>query len=295
MTKTPFPIRLFKPDDLAEVKELIHRTLDADTTSGYPPVGVAYHKQLHTPQRILRDVVNGHTVVMVDHKKIIATGTLVGSLIKRVFIDPAYQRQGLGQQVMAYLEKHALKNGKNSVCLDASKGAKAFYLRLGYHIDHETFIPLDHEVRLVYFKMSKSLLAPDQRFISYHKKMFRPLSHQGLGLAEDAILYHFQQTGNRVWVSFKGGLIAYGQMLGLAARDGSIQGHYQYLTRREHLIAGSCLLKPTRQEGRALTLGLSWSHRSPVKEEGIMVLKEMDLNGSAAAMDPGEALEPPQD
>ncbi len=295
MNKPAYPIRLFRPDDLAELKELIYRAVDADTLSNYPPAGTAYHKQLHTPQRILRDVVNGHTVVMVDHKKIIATGTLVGSLIKRVFIDPAYQRQGLGKCIMAYLEKHALKNGKDSVCLDASKGARDFYLRLGFQVDQETFLPLDGDIRLVYYKMSKSLLAPNQRLINYHKKIFRPLTNQGLGLAEDAILYHFQQTGNRVWVSFKGGLIAYGQMLGLTARDGSIQGHYQYLTRREHLIAGTCQLKPTRQEGRILTLGLSWRHHLPMKEEGIMVLKEIDLNGNVVVMDPGEALEPPQD
>lgn len=272
-------IRKFQPDDLPQLKQLVNLTIDAVYGPHYASEIIEYWKRLHTPQKIFKDVVNGHAVVMLDHNKIIGTGSLVGATIKRIFIHPNYHRQGLGRQIMNYLEQQAMDNGQIKVYLDAANISKAFYLQLGYQVDQEEIISFHDQVKVNYFKMSKSLLAASERLFHYHKKVFRPLSQSGQGLADSDVLYHFQQSNNRVWGTFKGGQISYGHLLGLCQKDGSIKLHFQYLTRYAALLSGSGLIKPTRLRRGHLKLGMNWKFFHPPQEEGILIMKELPLNG----------------
>lgn len=272
-----YQLKRFKPDDLSGVKHLVYQTIDT-LLSTHPSEVIAYWKQLHTSQQILRDVVKGHAIVLCDQTKIIATATLVDSTIKRLFIHPDYQRQGLGKTILDYLEKHALENGAIKVCVDASDEVKNFYLKNGYHVDQEEFLPLPNQNIHAYYKMSKSLLISSERLINFHKKMFRPLKGNEQGLADDAVLYHFQQTKNRVWVSFKGGQISYGQLLGLCQSDGSVTGHFHFINRMDNLLSGTCTLKPTRLVKGQLKLGVTCHYESSTHDDSIFVLKELRLN-----------------
>lgn len=290
VTDLQYDLRKFQPDDLPRVKQLVHHTIETIFGGIYSPEVIDYWKQLHTPQKIFRDVVNGHAIVLVDGDKIIATGTLVGTTIKRLFIDPGFQRQGLGNHVMNYLENHALENGHSKVFLDSADVSKAFYLQRGYQIELEETIAFQNHTKVNYYKMSKSLLSSSERLFNYHKKVFRPFRSTGTGLADHAVLYHFQQASQRIWGTFKGGQIDYGQLLGLCQPDGSIKTNFHYIARQGQLIAGSGTIKPTRLTKGHLKLGMNWKFAHAPYEEGIMVLKELILTGYEAGSPTIDAL-----
>lgn len=86
---------------------------------------------------------NGGTfLVMVDGGRIIGTGALrrledEAGEIKRLWLLPEYQRQGLGYRMMAALLDAAQKIGYTKIRLQTSPTyqarAFAFYLRIGFH------------------------------------------------------------------------------------------------------------------------------------------------------------------
>ncbi len=89
--------------------------------------------------------------------RILGTGTLVADEIKRVFVDPIFQKQGFGRRIMQQLEAAAARQGARIVKLDASLPSKAFYDRLGYLTLGPAFLPVGNGRRLDFFKMQKAL------------------------------------------------------------------------------------------------------------------------------------------
>ena len=61
----------------------------------------------------------GDTIVLQKDGQLIGTGTVLGNEIKRVFIDPAFQKHGFGKLIMRNLEAKAHAQGIKLVTLDA--------------------------------------------------------------------------------------------------------------------------------------------------------------------------------
>ncbi|UOQ53517.1 GNAT family N-acetyltransferase [Hymenobacter cellulosivorans] len=54
--------------------------------------------------------------------------------VRYMAVDPALQGQGIGQQVLKYLEEAARQQGQTECILHARQQAVPFYERLGYHV-----------------------------------------------------------------------------------------------------------------------------------------------------------------
>jgi GNAT superfamily N-acetyltransferase len=158
ITEAQSSIRLFRETDVMSLKSMIHRVIAACYPGHYCMKAVRFFMNYHDEAAIRKDARNGCTVVLDRAGRAIGTGTLVGDEIKRVFVDPMAQRQGIGRRIMKYLEQKARSSGVTTVRLDASLPAKAFYDRLGYVTVETTFLPLENGWRLDYFKMQRSLL-----------------------------------------------------------------------------------------------------------------------------------------
>ena len=89
----------------------------------------------------------GRTVILDKAGRILGTGTLVDDEIKRVFVDPTFQKQGFGRRIMRQLEEAAARQGAGTVKLDASLPSKAFYDRLGYVTVEPAFLPVENGQR----------------------------------------------------------------------------------------------------------------------------------------------------
>lgn len=151
-------IREFEKIDLAAVKGLVDRTIDICYTGIYCTEAVKFFKQWHHDDKILKNATEGYTIILEQGGRIIGTGTFVGNEIVRVFVDPASQKRGFGKLIMQKLEEKALSEGVNIVKLDASLPSKKFYDLLGYVTLEETFLEVENNERLDYYKMQKTLI-----------------------------------------------------------------------------------------------------------------------------------------
>jgi N-acetylglutamate synthase-like GNAT family acetyltransferase len=150
-------VRKFKKEDLNQVKNLIDRTINTNY-SHYPTEFIDYWKNnLHSKTSILRDSVSGFILVAILNEKIVGTGTLVDDEISRVFVDPLYQRKGLGKLVMTTLEKEAMKNGVDEIRLTSTAVSKQFYDALGFSTLEGKVFSKENSQKIGYFQMSKNV------------------------------------------------------------------------------------------------------------------------------------------
>ncbi|PJJ54482.1 GNAT family N-acetyltransferase [Hymenobacter chitinivorans] len=67
--------------------------------------------------------------------------------VRYMAVDPAFQGQGIGRQLLAYLEAGARQQGYTECILHARQEAVPFYERLGYHVvapSHLLFGSIQH-------------------------------------------------------------------------------------------------------------------------------------------------------
>lgn len=150
-------IREFIKTDLAAVKDLVDKTIDICYTGVYCDEAVQFFKGWHHDEKILKNAEDGYTIILEQNGRIAGTGTLVGDEIARVFVLPASQQYGYGKLIMQKLEEKALAEGVNVVRLDASIPSKKFYDLLGYLTLEETFLVVENNKKLDYYKMQKKL------------------------------------------------------------------------------------------------------------------------------------------
>ena len=151
-------IRKFKTCDLDTVRGLIQNTIDVCYSDVYSKEAVRFFKDRHCDENVLKDAKKGHTIVLEKDSRIIGTGTIVGDKIKRLFVEPAFQKNGFGKILMQRLEEKAFLTGVGGVKLNASLPSKKFYDSLGYTTLEETFLEVENGKKLDYYKMKKLLI-----------------------------------------------------------------------------------------------------------------------------------------
>ena len=151
-------IREFRKTDLAAVKGLADETIDICYTGVYCAEVVQFFKDWHTKEKILQNAADGFTIVLEQSGRIVGTGTIVADEIARVFVNPEFQKRGFGKLIMDKLEGKALSTGAGLVKLDASIPSKKFYDLLGYITLEKTFIEVENNKRLDFYKMQKNLI-----------------------------------------------------------------------------------------------------------------------------------------
>jgi GNAT superfamily N-acetyltransferase len=150
-------IRDYNEKDLERLKFIVHTTVRKAYTGIYPQEAVEYFLNLHSKENMEKDIPNGYTFMLELEGKIVASGSIVGSEIKRVFVLPEYQGRGFGKRIMTKIEEVALSNGIQRVELCASLPSKDFYLSLGYEIVRFTHLPVNNNKKLEYYDMEKYL------------------------------------------------------------------------------------------------------------------------------------------
>lgn len=155
--RTDIRIRRFRKRDLPAVKELIDNTIDICYPADYPKEAVQYFKRYHCDDNISKGAAKGWTIVLEKNNRLIGTGTIIDNHIMRVFVNPKFQKHGLGKLIMDKLEEKATSSGINKVKLDASLPSKTFYDTLGYKTREKTYVKVDNGKKLHYYKMDKVL------------------------------------------------------------------------------------------------------------------------------------------
>lgn len=157
LSKEQILVRGFRLADLESVKELINRTIDVCYNGYYCNEVMNYFDMYNWDGNILKAARDGYIVVVETQGKIVGTGSIIGEVVLRVFVDPGYQRQGLGKMIMSELERQAATNGVKVARLRALANARKFYESLGYVTVDKGLVKVDNGGCLEYYQMEKGL------------------------------------------------------------------------------------------------------------------------------------------
>lgn len=125
-------IREFLYEDAIKVSYLIKKALTEVNSKDYPQNVIQFMVDNYLPKRIIEKSSKRLTCVAVYHNRILGTVSLEGNHISSLFINPRYQRRGIGTKLMMYVESIARTKGHKSVNLGSSITAYEFYKKLGY-------------------------------------------------------------------------------------------------------------------------------------------------------------------
>lgn len=137
-----------------EIYSLVQKTIRTVYSKYYAPGVVDFFCNHHSLERIAEDIEKGIVYIIHEDGEIVATGTLDGNHITRVFVNPEHQKKGIGTFIFDSFEKMIFDNGEH-VELDTSLAASLMYEKRGYKtIRHET-IECENGDILVYEVMEK--------------------------------------------------------------------------------------------------------------------------------------------
>jgi len=112
------------------------------------------------------DIMEGCFYVAVDGHTVVATGmlTIETGSVDAIFVLPSYMGQGIGAQMMQFIERLALESGVRLLTLDATLNAAAFYRRCGWSGDVVSTYHSPRGISMACIPMTKHLvseLSPD--------------------------------------------------------------------------------------------------------------------------------------
>jgi N-acetylglutamate synthase-like GNAT family acetyltransferase len=101
--------------------------------------GLIKSKKGHYTKEQLYQAANNswYHISIYDHDKLIAFGRMISdgiyqALICDVMVDPNYQKQGLGKQIIEELLTKCKESGIQSIQLFSAKGKQQFYKKFGF-------------------------------------------------------------------------------------------------------------------------------------------------------------------
>ena len=110
---------------------------------------------------------------------------------------------------------------------------------------------------------------------SYHNKTFKPLHNSENGEVSEEVRFLYQQEGNILTCSYKGGTIVTGHLMGLVANNGIITMHYHQVNNKEELMTGTCISTPEMLPNGKIRLHENWQWTSGDKSSGTSLLEQI--------------------
>lgn len=125
-------IREFDDADADAVAALIATTMRTSNVHDYPSSMLESLIAYFSPAKLLALAGERTCLVAELHGRIIGTGALDGEELATFFVDPAFQRRGVGSQLLLALEHAASAAGHRQIRVDSSMTGAGFYARYGY-------------------------------------------------------------------------------------------------------------------------------------------------------------------
>jgi GNAT superfamily N-acetyltransferase len=126
-------IRKATRSDAALAWELRKQATRAQCLQAYPEALIAAWT-MGEPDEDWADSVERDFYLAVDGDAVLASGMLnrETARIEAVFVHPGHMRQGIGRQMMAFLETQARARGLHEISLEATLNAVPFYRSCGF-------------------------------------------------------------------------------------------------------------------------------------------------------------------
>ncbi|WP_230384413.1 GNAT family N-acetyltransferase [Pseudomonas putida] len=123
--------------DAEGISRVILAALRHSNAADYDAATLARVARSFTPQAVATLLDRRVVWVALEGGLIVATAGLEKDVVRSVFVDPTYQRRGIGEQMMGCIEQEALDSGILQLQVPSSLTAQGFYARLGYRVVRE--------------------------------------------------------------------------------------------------------------------------------------------------------------
>lgn len=140
--------------NLASIEEITQKTIRSIYPKYYPMGAVRHFQAHHHSAKITDDIVSGNVYLFLENDTPVGTVSIIHNEITRLFILPEKQHRGIGKQLLTFAEEIILGQD-NTITLDTSLPAQAFYFKNGYEVTAFNQILTDNQDVLCYATMAK--------------------------------------------------------------------------------------------------------------------------------------------
>jgi GNAT superfamily N-acetyltransferase len=225
-----------------QVVTLVHDTIKSIYPKYYPKEVVDFFCSYHDSENIKTDIKNKNVWLLFYDNQLVGTGSGINNQITRVYVLPAFQRNGYGSYIMQQLEDE-IGRQYNEAVLDALLPASRLYEKRGYNTVRYENRVVENGVVLVY-EVMKNELPRTTTAICYNGKSFIPKVNAANGEVDSRTIFFCHQTGDIVSGKYSGGDIIKGHLLGTVASNGKLDFHYQHININGQIRIGKCYSVP---------------------------------------------------
>lgn len=163
-TAPDFAFRAMDDADIAAVRDLHARSFAGLAGAQHTPAQIAGHLALIADAAYADELRRCHVGLALEGARIVATAGWIETpeqtataRIRKVFVDPAMARRGLGSRMVRRAESEALRAGYRRLIVRANLNAVPLYETLGYVATAEALMPVPGGVELPVVMMEKPL------------------------------------------------------------------------------------------------------------------------------------------
>jgi len=156
--------RAMNDADIPAVRELHGRSFAALARAQHSPAQIAGHLALIADSAYVDELRRCHMGLALENERIVATAGWVETAeqtatarIRKVFVDPAMARRGLGSRMVRRAESEALRAGYRRLIVRANLNAVPLYEQLGYIARSQAHMAAPGGVDLPVVMMEKPL------------------------------------------------------------------------------------------------------------------------------------------
>jgi predicted N-acetyltransferase YhbS len=139
-------VRPAQPGDAEGISHVIVAALRETNAKDYCEEVIARLEESFSPVAVSYLLEQRFAFVAVLDGVVIGTASLDGRVVRTVFIDPAWQRRGIGRALITEVERLAVEKGVALLSVPSSVTAESFYARLGFRSVRDSYHREDRTV-----------------------------------------------------------------------------------------------------------------------------------------------------
>lgn len=117
----------------------------------------------------------------------------------------------------------------------------------------------------------------ERMVINYNDRFFKAVSNSENGEVDESTIFHYRQTDDLVWATYKGGQVRFGTLVAKVLPDASLEMRYSHVNLNGEMMTGQCRSTPQLLEDGRIRLNEKWQWTSGDCSKGESVVEEVHL------------------